>query len=99
MSHTSLPLRRWSALVAGLSIFGGASAQTVQFSYDTSGRLSTVTNSDGTPRTYLYENAGFPASVTGLLDESTHRYSTWGYDSQGRAINATSANGAGATTL
>jgi len=71
----------------------------VQYGYDAAGRLSAVTNTDGTTRAYLYENATYVNALTGLLDESGSRYSTWGYDSQGRGIGTAEADGANAHTL
>lgn len=71
----------------------------VQYGYDTSGRFSTVTNTDSTGRTYLYENASFPNALTGVNDESGLRYSTWGYDAQGRGTSTQEAGGANAVTL
>jgi uncharacterized protein RhaS with RHS repeats len=88
-----------SAFLIGALTMQSGMCQTVQYSYDAAGRLSTVTNADSTTRTYLYENASFPNALTGLNDETNTRYSTWGYDSQGRATSTTEANGAGATSL
>jgi RHS repeat-associated protein len=82
-----------------LATLTDAASQTVQYAYDAQGRLSTVTQTDGTVRTYVYENASFPNLLTGLEDESGHRFATWGYDSQGRATSATGPNGAGAITV
>ena len=86
-------------LAIGLLGSGGARAQTVQYSYDAQGRLSTVTQADGTTQTYLYENAAFPNAMTGLIDETGTRFSSWGYDAQGRATSTSEAGGAGAHTL
>jgi RHS repeat-associated protein len=47
----------------------------------------------------VYENSSFPNLVTGLIDESGNRFSTWGYDTQGRANSSSEGLGAGATTL
>ena len=71
----------------------------VQYGYDAQGRLSTVTNSDGTSRTYLYENISFPNALTGVLDESVSRYSTWGYDTSGKATSAQEAGGANSVSV
>ena len=76
-----------------------AASHATQYSYDTQGRLETVTNTDGASHTFLYENAGFPNAITGLIDEASHRRSTWGYDTQGRATNTEEAGGANAVTL
>jgi len=74
-------------------------SHTVQYGYDTQGRLSTVTNLDTTSRTYVYENASFPNALTGVIDESSNRYLTWGYDTEGRGNSAQAAGGADAMTL
>jgi RHS repeat-associated protein len=91
--------KRAFAVAIGLLTLGNAVAETVQYSYDSAGRLSTVTNADSTTRSYLYENAAYPNAMTGLIDENTNRHSTWGYDSQGRATSTTEAGGAGAHSL
>ena len=72
---------------------------TLQYAFDTAGRLFTATNTDGSVRTYVYENASFPNALTGLIDESHERYSTWTYDAQGRANHTSEAGGAGAMSL
>ncbi len=74
-------------------------SHTIQYSYDAQSRLSTVTQTDSTVRTYLYENLSFPYVLTGLIDESSTRMSTWGYDTAGRATSASGAGGADAVTL
>ena len=51
-------------------------------------RLASVTYST-TPtssQSYVYENASFLFALTGIVDEDGHRYSTWTYDSTGRAL-------------
>jgi RHS repeat-associated protein len=89
-----------TALALAMAIHSiGYASQTVQFGYDSQGRLSTVTNSDTTTNTFLYENASFPNALTGLLDENTSRFATWGYDTQGRGTSTSEAGGAGSTTL
>ncbi|WP_179107072.1 DUF6531 domain-containing protein, partial [Variovorax sp. KK3] len=66
----------------------------VSFSYDTAGRLASVQYQDGQRRSYLYENAAFPHALTGILDESGARVSSFTYDPQGRAIVTERALGA-----
>ncbi len=44
-------------------------------------------------RQYVYENAGFPHALTGIIDENGNRHATWRYDSSGRAISSQQANG------
>jgi RHS repeat-associated protein len=82
-----------------LSTVADPASQVVQYSFDATGRLSTITNADSTGRTFVYENAVFPFALTGVFDESTLRYSTWGYDAQGRGVSTQEAGGANATTL
>jgi YD repeat-containing protein len=50
-------------------------------------------------RQYLYEDAAYPAALTGITDERGVRYATWHYDAQGRAISSEHANGAEKVTL
>jgi len=76
-----------------------SSQLSVQYGYDAYGRLSTVMSTDGNFRTYLYENTSFPNAMTGVLDENNTRYSTWVYNSQGRATSTQDSNGANAMTL
>ncbi len=65
----------------------------IQYSYDANGNLSTATYPDviGTKiRTYYYnETAGtgglLPNALTGIQDENSQRYASWGYASDGRA--------------
>ena len=64
------------------------------YQYDTNGRLIAVVNPDDTTRQYLYEDSTNSTALTGLIDGRGIRYSTWGYDAQGRAILATHANNA-----
>jgi YD repeat-containing protein len=82
-----------------LSTVADSAQHTVVYGYDLMGRLSIVTNADASRRTYLYENAGLPNAITGLVDESNNRYSTWSYDTQARVISTSEAGGAGAATL
>ena len=72
---------------------------TVQYGYDNVGRFSSVTNLDGTSRSYIYGNGAFPLLLTAEVDESGTTYSSWGYDSQGRATSTQEAGGAGAQSL
>jgi RHS repeat-associated protein len=77
-----------------------AGGQTVQYAYDTASRLSQVTNSDSTTEAYFYENTtGHLYALTGVQDESGNRLSSWGYDTQGRAVSSTEAGGADSAGL
>jgi YD repeat-containing protein len=75
--------------------------QVTSYGYDSTtvaGRLATVSYpavGGGTvSKTYLYENAGFPQLLTGIIDEKGVRYETLTYDSQGRGTSTQLAGGA-----
>jgi YD repeat-containing protein len=75
--------------------------QLTSYGYDSTtatGRLTTVSYpavGGGTvSKTYLYENAGFPQLLTGIIDEKGVRYETLTYDSEGRGTSTQLAGGA-----
>jgi YD repeat-containing protein len=78
-------------------VFG--SAGTVQYSYDSSLRLSQVTELDGTTIGYLYQNTNFPNALTGKVDENGTQYLSWGYDSFERGTSNSMAGGAMSTSV
>ncbi len=49
--------------------------------------------------TYLYENAAFPFTLTGILDEDGNRYATWTYDSAARGLTSQIGAGANLSTI
>jgi YD repeat-containing protein len=55
--------------------------------------LTRVTYPDGSSREYHYENATLTEHLTGITDESLNRYSTFGYDTSGRATLSEHAGG------
>jgi len=57
------------------------------YAYDANNNLQSVTTPANTTRVYAYENASFPNALTGITDENGTRYSTYGYDSAGRATS------------
>jgi YD repeat-containing protein len=61
--------------------------------YDAQNNLSSITWPDRSVRTFLYDNAALPWALTGISDEAGKRYSTFGYDSAGRAISTEHAGG------
>lgn len=81
--------------------------QMYRYSYNTSGMLAAVSYPDATPaipsdnpqRIYHYENPDFPGALTGISDENGQRFSTWTYDSLGRAISSEHAGGVGKTLI
>jgi RHS repeat-associated protein len=70
--------------------FGYSSANLAVVGYSTS---------PPTTVTYLYENTALPSALTGVVDENGTRYTTWTYDSSGRALTSQHAGGAGLTTV
>jgi YD repeat-containing protein len=63
-----------------------------QYDYDVNWNLIGVTNPDRSTKTYHYENTNFPHHLTGITDENDHRYATFAFDSQGRAIRTEHAD-------
>jgi YD repeat-containing protein len=71
-----------------------AQGQAIQYTYDSTGNLATVTypTTPGTTRQYLYNEtaltggANLPAALTGIIDETGRRIASYRYDSQGRAV-------------
>ena len=65
------------------------------YEYDARKNLISVTYPDNTPsnssdnpkRVYHYENLDFPSNLTGVTDENGERYSTFTYDSDGKAMS------------
>ena len=64
-------------------------------------RLASVAYSTTPPtsQTYLYENSSLPFALTGITDENGARYSTWAYDTAGRATSSQHAGGANLTQI
>jgi RHS repeat-associated protein len=67
----------------------------------TGAQLTSVgySTSPPTTQTYLYENTALPSALTGIIDENGNRYTTWTYDSTGRALSSQHAGGAGLTKV
>lgn len=63
------------------------------YNYDAKNNLAQVQYPDGSAVQYLYEDANYPNAMTGIVDENGNRYSTWGYDSAGRANLSFNGNG------
>jgi YD repeat-containing protein len=68
--------------------------QSLLLGYSNAGMLSTITWPDTTAKTYAYDTAAYPWALTGVLDELSQRFATFGYDANGMAI---STEHAGAT--
>lgn len=65
----------------------------IDYSYDTKGRLSSVTYIDQTQRLYHYDNRTFPNHLTGITDENGNLFAEWEYDINGRVISSEHAGG------
>ncbi|HYL37952.1 MAG TPA: DUF6531 domain-containing protein, partial [Bryobacteraceae bacterium] len=59
----------------------------------------TYPTSPATSQTYVYENSALPAALTAIIDENGNRYTTWTYDSKGRALSSQHAGGADLTKV
>jgi RHS repeat-associated protein len=66
----------------------------IEYAYDDYGRLSGVTYPDSNTRLYHYEDPNGAWLLTGITDESNQRFSTYSYDTSGRAIVSEHAGGA-----
>lgn len=85
-----------SGRVAGLTDPAGG---VVQFTYTSAAdpQLENVVYQDNKLKTYKYNEsantggANLPQSLTGVVDEDNSRFSTWQYDSSGRAIASMTA--------
>ena len=70
--------------------------------FDDNARLVTATFPNGvgptTQQSYVYENAVYPGAITGEIDETGFRISTYAYDTSGRAIGSVRHLQGGATT-
>jgi RHS repeat-associated protein len=62
-------------------------ARVLTYGFDAQNRLSQATYADGKTRSYVYENAGLPHVLTGIVDEAGARWATFSYDSFGRATS------------
>ncbi len=57
------------------------------YTYDNANNITTIDYPDSTSKTYHYEIIAYPYALTGITDENGVRFSTYDYDSQGRAIS------------
>ena len=73
--------------LAGIALPG---SQTLAYSYDSAGNLIAANNA-GDVRTYHYNESGLgshPNHLTGITDENSDRYATFGFDSSGRVVSS-----------
>jgi len=73
--------------------------QASTYGYDAAGRLIRAQHPDGSATTYAYEDARWPQAITGVYDETNHRWSSVAYDGLGRATLSELAGGAGRTSV
>lgn len=71
----------------------------ITLGYDAQSRLVSVRYPDGATRQYLYENPQSPSAMTGVVDETDVRTTTYGYDSLGRATSVVQAGGTGSSSV
>ena len=67
-----------------LATLADANGRVIKYGYDATNNLSSVTYPDGHITTYYYEDTRFLTFLTGVAYDGV-RYSTFGYDAQGRA--------------
>jgi YD repeat-containing protein len=79
--------------VPRVSSITDATGQVTTLSHDSRNNLVGITWADGRTKSFLYENTDLPWALTGVSDERGIRYSTFGYDAQGRAISTEHAGG------
>jgi hypothetical protein len=78
---------------AKLSKVTDSSARSLHLTYDSNLNLTKIVWPDGKNRTFVYERADLPWALTGVIDENSVRFSTFGYDTAGRAISTEHAGG------
>jgi YD repeat-containing protein len=71
----------------------GPDGQEIGVSYDAANNLSALTWPDGKAKTFVYERPDLPWALTGVVNERSKRFATFGYDSLGRANSTEHANG------
>lgn len=96
-------------VIPGAQINGstGTAASPIRYAYGESasrgpgvgdlGQLTSVTYADGSSRRYHYEDERHPHALTGITDETGHRYSESAYDVDGRVTSQRWHDGLGAS--
>ncbi|WP_164483772.1 MULTISPECIES: LamG-like jellyroll fold domain-containing protein [unclassified Polaromonas] len=78
-------------MISSATDFAG---RTISTGFDANGSLTQLTWPDTKVRQFVYENSSLPWALTGVVDERGIRYSTFTYDSAGRALSTEHAGGA-----
>ena len=81
-------------LAQRVNLITATDGSTINVTYDLANNLHALTWTDGQTRTFVYENVAFAWALTGIIDENGARFSTYGYDAQGRANSTYLGNGA-----
>lgn len=72
----------------------GPDGLNIQLGYNGQGNLVSINWPDSTlPEQFLYERTDLPLLLTGVVDESGNRYSTFAYDAYGRGSSTEQAGG------
>ncbi|MCW7542075.1 hypothetical protein OOT46_30225 [Aquabacterium sp. A7-Y] len=71
----------------------GPTQESISVGYDGAGNLASLLWPDGKTRRYVYERVDLPWALTGVVDESDTRFSSFGYDLQGLAVSTEHAGG------
>jgi len=69
------------------------SLELITLNYDTNSNLASITWPDGNIRQFHYEDNNFMHALTGVTSEDGQRFSTYAYDTLGRAISSEHAGG------
>lgn len=88
--------RNSRAEIVSITASGGKS---VQYAYDEFSRLRTVSYTDLTTKTYIYNDPLFLGALTSVVDTRGEIVAHWAYDSQGRATTTYGSGGEGAVSL
>ena len=71
----------------------------LEYDYDSQLNLSRVRYSDGTEKQFHYEDDAYLNHLTGITDRNRHRFATWNYNADGRAISSEHADGVERITI
>jgi YD repeat-containing protein len=89
----TLPAGGVAALDGLITSASDSTGRTIGISFDTNGNLKQLTWPDTKTRQFVYENTSLPWALTGVIDEKNIRYSTFTYDTAGRAVSTEHAGG------
>ncbi len=70
--------------------------KTTTFTYNASANLTSIQWPDSYTRSFVYDNASFPAALTGVVDESGARIRTYVFNASGMATSSSGLSGVNA---